>query len=260
MLLEYRELHGDFDERTSCKAFCPACGKPHSLPLGYALPEAKRLLASLLEAGRVDLHLPDDQADPRLSTAPLFGEARGHMFGVLVCRDAQGRTGVLKAFSGQMNGVWNVPGWVPPLIDAEAMAAMCRGPERFIKSLTRRLADMAGDDPGRPRLLGLRRDVSRALMKDIHSLYQLPNFRGETRPMTEIVISKGGIPSGTGDCCAPKLIGYAARNGLTPLGLAEFYLGRENKSGTRRNGAVYAACAAKCGRILGHMLCGLEGA
>jgi len=260
MLLEYCDLNGEFDERISCKALCPACGKPHSLPLGYALPEAKRLLSTLLDAGRVDFDAPADRADPRLSTAPLFGEARGQMFGVLVCRDREGRTGVLKAFSGQMNGVWLVPGWVPPLVDAALLARMCAGPERVIKSLTCRLDGLDKADPERARLAERRRDLSRALMKDIHALYRIPNFRRQLKPLAKIVISKGGIPSGTGDCCAPKLLGYAARHSLTPLGLAEFYLGRENKSGTRRNGAVYPACSGKCGRILGYMLCGLEGA
>ncbi|MEF2230941.1 MAG: hypothetical protein V3571_08430 [Pseudodesulfovibrio sp.] len=260
MLFEYTELHGEFDERISCKALCPACGRPHSLPLGYALPEARRLLSTLLDAGRVDFGLPEAQADPRLSTAPLFGEARGQMFGVLVCRDREGRTGVLRAFSGQMNGVWLVPGWVPPLVDVAVLERMCAGTERYIKALGRRLEALDKGAPERARLAERRRSLSRALMKDIHALYRVPNFRRELRPLTEIVIPGGGIPSGTGDCCAPKLLGYAARHSLTPLGLAEFYLGRENRSGTRRNGAVYPACSGKCGRILGYMLCGLEGA
>lgn len=258
MLLEYIEIKDKFDVRTSCEAHCRACGKKHVLALGHSLPEARRLIKTLLAAGRVDYDVPEDRADPRLSTDPLFGEGRGQMFGVLVCRDRRGRTGVLKAFSGQMNGVWMVDGWVPPLVDVRLMAEMCAGPERMIKRLGARIAVLPAGDPERARQVELRRKLSRALMKDIHALYRLPNFRRELKPMIEIVNSKGGLPAGTGDCCAPKLLGYAARVGLTPLGLAEFYLGRENKSGTRRNGAVYPACKSKCGRILGYMLCGLE--
>jgi len=258
MLLEYIEIQGKFDTRTSCEAPCRTCGKTHAHAIGYSLPEARRLLKTLLAAGRVDYDVPEAEADPRLSTEPLFGESRGQMFGVLVCRDRQGRTGVLKAFSGQMNGVWMVDGWVPPLVDVKLLADICTGPERMIKRLGRRIAELSADDPERARKVELRRNLSRALMKDIHALYRLPNFRQQLKPMAEIVSSRVGIPAGTGDCCAPKLLGYAARFGLTPLGLAEFYLGRENKSGTRRNGAVYPACKSKCGRILGHMLCGLE--
>ena len=67
------------------------------------------------------------------------------------------------------------------------------------------------------------------------------------------------MPTGTGECCAPKLLHHAATHGLTPLGLAEFYVGRTNRSGTRRHGEFYAPCAEKCAPILGFLLCGVEG-
>ena len=260
MLFEPMELQGQFDERVAASGFCPACGKKHGIALGYAVPEARRLLSALLETRRVDYDAPEQDADPRLSIEPLFGEERGHMFGVLVCRDKTGATGVLKAFSGQMNGVWLVPGWVPPLVDVNLLAQVTAGPERYIKKLGRKIDGLPTDDPERPRLVEKRRNLSRALMKDIHALYRIPNFRRQLKPLTEIAVGKGGLPSGTGDCCAPKLLGYAARHSLTPLGVAEFYVGRENKGGTKRNGAIYFSCKTKCGRILGHMLCGLEGA
>ena len=66
-----------------------------------------------------------------------------------------------------------------------------------------------------------------------------------------------GTPAGIGAGGPPKLLGYAARHSLTPLGLGEFYFGRENRSGPKRHGALYASCKDKCGRMLGDMLCGL---
>ena len=258
MLFEPMELQGKFDKRVAASGFCPACGRKHEIALGHAVPEAKRLLSVLLETRRVDFEVPDEKADPKLSIEPLFGEARGHMFGVLVCRDKKGVTGVLKAFSGRMNGVWMVDGWVPPLVDVNLLERMSAGTERYIKRLGARIEALAADDPQRAALVEKRRNLSRALMKDIHGMYRLPNFRRQLKPLTEAVVGKGGIPTGTGDCCAPKLLGYAARHSLTPLGVVEFYVGRENKAGTKRNGAVYTSCKAKCGRILGHMLCGLE--
>ena len=47
----------------------------------------------------------------------------------------------------------------------------------------------------------------------------------------EAFIESKGIPTGTGDCCAPKLLNFAAQNNLRPLGISEFFWGRENKSG-----------------------------
>ncbi|WP_231116994.1 hypothetical protein [Pseudodesulfovibrio alkaliphilus] len=256
--MEPIEISVEGDGRTACSGFCARCGRAHSLPVGPALAQARELLHSLTSAGRVDMHVNAEAADPALSTASLFGEARGHMFGVLVCRDQQGRTGVLKAFSGQLNGVWHVPGWVPPLVNTEELAAMSSGVERLIKRLGRDMERLPEGDPGRAVLAAKRAEISRALMLDIHALYRIPNFRNEAKPLPEIVLGQSGIPAGTGDCCAPKLLGYAARHNLIPLGVAEFYFGRENRSGTRRHGGVYTSCSQKCGRILGHMLCGLD--
>lgn len=245
-----------FDTRSSATGYCDACGKMHSMVVGYAKPFAKELFATLSNEKRIDFHSPESEADPRFSTDYLFGNARGQMFGVLVCRDTEGRVGVLKAFSGQYNGVWNVEGWVPPLVDTEALAEMSFGVERFIKRLSKIIDGLPKGTPERREYEMKRKALSQALMKDIHALYRVPNFRGALKSLPDAVHGEGGIPTGTGDCCAPKLLGYAALHSLTPLGVAEFYYGKENKSGTKRSGAIYTSCKAKCGRILGYMLCG----
>jgi len=41
----------------------------------------------------------------------------GKMFGVLVVRDSDGSIAFLSAFSGMMNGLWQIPGFVPPIFD-----------------------------------------------------------------------------------------------------------------------------------------------
>ncbi|WP_319468543.1 hypothetical protein [uncultured Pseudodesulfovibrio sp.] len=250
------EIKGNFEPRISCKGLCERCGKEHGMAVGYAAEHARRLLATLDEKKRIDFLVPDEEAAPRFSTEYLFGNARGQMFGVLVCRDKDGRTGVLKAFSGQYNGVWRVPGWVPPLVDVDAFKRMSFGVERFIKRLGREIDKLPKGSSDRASLIEKRKAVSQALMKDIHALYRIPNFRRELKPLPEVVTGTGGIPTGTGDCCAPKLLGYAARHSLKPLGLVEFFYGRENKSKSKKHGGMYMSCKDKCGRILGYMLCG----
>jgi tRNA pseudouridine32 synthase/23S rRNA pseudouridine746 synthase len=47
----------------------------------------------------------------------------GKMFGVLVVRDADGRIGFLRAFSGMVRGRWEWPGFVGPAFDLEARDA-----------------------------------------------------------------------------------------------------------------------------------------
>lgn len=255
MLIEPVSISGTFDTRTAACGYCGLCGKKHSMVVGYAGSFARKLFKVLNERKRIDLDVPDSEADPRFSTDYLWGDARGQMFGVLVVRDVNGKPGVLKAFSGQYNGVWNVDGWVPPLINEEQFQRLNFGVERFIKHLGRQIDEAEEGTLKREGLVEKRKTISRALMKDIHALYKIPNMCGELRSLPEIVTGDGGIPTGTGDCCGPKLLGYATRHSLTPLGMAEFYVGKENRSGSRRHGGLYSACHDKCERVMGYMLC-----
>ena len=94
-------------------------------------------------------------------------------------------------------------------------------------------------------------------MKDIHALYKLTNFRGETKTFSKLFPETKNIPTGTGDCCAPKLLCHAAKNDLLPLSLAEFYVGGKNRSGSKRHGHFYPSCEEKCQPLMGFLLCGL---
>jgi hypothetical protein len=228
----------------SISGFCVACGTVHSLGAGNSRQRALELQAHLVTNRCID-----DGRDPRFSTDYLLGAARGQMFGVLECKAASGSIVVLRAFSCQYNGEWCVDGWVPPVLDVQEFLRITDPVDREIKTLDRMIFE--GKEPG---LIRRRRALSRNLTKRIQELYRFTNFRGETRALTEVF--QGGIPTGAGDCCAPKLLNHAAMNGLTPLGISEFYWGRENRSGTRKHGEFYPACAEKCQPILGFMLCG----
>lgn len=229
----------------SASGFCAACGTVHSLPTGNSRKYALELMQQLETHKCID-----DGTNPKFSTEVLFSESRGHMFGVLECEDANGNTVVLRAFSGQYNGEWLAGGWVPPIIDVNEFDRLVDPVDREIKALDRLIAENKN-----PELMQRRKALSQELMKQLHALYFLTNFRGETRPLTDVFIGNG-IPTGASDCCAPKLLNYAALNGLKPLGLSEFYWGKENRSGTRKHGEFYPACAEKCQPILGFMLCG----
>ena len=211
----------------------------------------------LAEKKRIDLLVGDNNADPMLSTDYLFGKARGQMFGVMVYQRPDGRIGTVRAFSGQYNGIWHVDGWVPPLVDEKNFQDISSGVEKEIKRIGRCI-EATHHPAERKRLMRKRKSLSQKLMKDIHGLYKLINFRGQCHSLAEAFTGPKGIPTGTGDCCGPKLLYYAAMHGLQPLGLAEFYWGKKNKSGTRQHGRFYSSCTAKCQPILGFMLCGLE--
>jgi len=218
----------------------------------------RKLMTELERHGRIDWHLPKSEADPRLSTTPLFGQPRGQMFGVMTYEDAAGNPGVAKAFSGQFNGVWAVKGWAPPLVEQKAFDEVSRLIEPEIKRLGRRIQALNGDATLRTELKRMRRELSSQLMREILELYVLRNFKNESAQLQHVFQGKG-IPTGTGDCCAPKLLQLAAVNGWRPLGIAEFFWGRENRSGTREHARFYPACIEKCRPILGFMLCGSQG-
>ncbi|MGL5063903.1 MAG: RluA family pseudouridine synthase, partial [Microcoleus sp.] len=99
-----------------------------------------------------------------------------------------------------------------------------------------------------------RKQISRQLQLQMHQAYSLLNFLGTSRSLQEL-IPDGAIPTGTGDCCAPKLLHYAAANNLKPLAMAEFWWGPT--SGDKIQGVFYGACADRCQPLMGFLLSGI---
>ncbi|RKH88599.1 RluA family pseudouridine synthase [Corallococcus sp. AB045] len=213
----------------------------------------------------------------RLRQEPPFGEALwrpggGKMFGVLVVAAPEGRVGFLSAFSGMLNGAWNVEGFVPPLFDPVARDAFWPAGEAELAALEQQHAALCREAEAlraqghAPSLRDVearvaevehvRAERSRALWRQVTQGYVIPNARGETQTLASLFAPKPP-PGGAGDCAAPKLLAYAFRNGLTPLELAEFWWGAPPLDGRRESGAYYPACDNKCGTVLPYMLQGL---
>lgn len=237
--------------------WCAHCGCEHWLPAHEVIDDCRRLMQRLQAEQCLDWLVPAAERDPRLRTEPLFAEGGGKMFGVLACRDAMGCRQVLRAFSGQFNGLWQVPGWVGPICDPAAFDALVTVPDREIKKMGRELAGLEVGSSAYRAMKARRKALSQELMAAIFALYRLQNFRGQEAALTEVFTGGGLPPTGTGDCCGPKLLHHAACHGLHPLALAEFYWGGGNDSGSKQHGHFYPACAAKCQPILGFQLCGL---
>ena len=240
-----------------CSGYCRQCGQIHSLDALFARSHARDLMEKLDHFGRIDFQAPAESAVPACSTAFLFGPARGKMFGVLLCRDGHGNEVVLHAFSGQYNGRWQVAGWVAPLFAVEKFHQLNDPREKEIKALGRAMETHSPGSSEQMRLRYRRKACSRRLMEDIFTLYRVPNFRDHEKLLPEVFAGSGGMPTGTGDCCAPKLLAHAARNNLKPLSLAEFYYGRNNASGSCVHKQFYPPCRSRCQPILGYMLCGI---
>jgi tRNA pseudouridine32 synthase / 23S rRNA pseudouridine746 synthase len=95
---------------------------------------------------------------------------------------------------------------------------------------------------------------SRQLQAQMHDAYRLMNFLGTSSSLRELM--PAGIPTGTGDCCAPKLLHYAASHQLKPIAMAEFWWGEDSQG--KRQGEFYGACEERCQPLMGFMLAGLS--
>ncbi len=269
----------------TCYGYCAACDEVHYLTEGNSRRYALELMSELEQNKRIDFHCPEPE--PIFSTDCLWEKRGGQMFGVLECVDGDGKTVVLRAFSGQFNTRWQAEGWVPPTFDLDGYCHLMPKIESSVQQMTgdiescRQKADQCKlnfEEAIRSGGLAAQRDCrkqmrealkaleclkknrrrySQSMMSVFQDLYQLQNFKGDQRSLRSVFYEDRGIPTGSGDCCAPKLLHAAAQTGLTPLGLTEFYFGKENKSSTKHHKEFYLGCKNKCQPILGYMLCGL---
>lgn len=172
---------------------------------------------------------------------------RGKMFGVLVClvqNDGAGELCFLAAFSGTLGGRTRQPYFVDPVYDLMEPGSHFKTEEAIISSLR----DTSPQEA---------RTRSVALQRWLFSQYHFLNARGESAGLSTLFA--GTLPpSGTGDCCAPKLLQSAYRLGLRPLCMGEFWMGASPKGEIRREGTFYPSCSGKCKPLLRHMLVGLD--
>lgn len=110
---------------------------------------------------------------PGLPTSALYGDDDGKMFGVLVVAAPDGTVGWLQSFSGQILRRWDVDGWVPPVFDRAARAAVEPPGEAAVKALTARVV-AARESPewrdveARLAALSARHDDERAALRARH--------------------------------------------------------------------------------------------
>ena len=102
-----------------------------------------------------------------------------------------------------------------------------------------------------------RHERSIALQQWLFRQFVFLNALGEEKALPEL-FAPACPPSGAGECCAPRLLQAAYKEGLQPLCMAEFWLGASPAEEIRRDGQFYPACNSKCRPILRHMLKGLD--
>ncbi|MBR6804628.1 MAG: RluA family pseudouridine synthase [Paludibacteraceae bacterium] len=111
-----------------------------------------------------------------------------------------------------------------------------------------------------------RKERSQALQRWLFSQFQIKNPIGETQSLQQVFdeyakrnnLRQTIPPSGTGECCAPKLLQYANTHGLKPLALVEFWYGESPKGEVRHHGMFYEPCQSRCQPIIWWMAGGQE--
>lgn len=97
-----------------------------------------------------------------------------------------------------------------------------------------------------------RRRLSRTLQAEMHRDFER-TLTGDA-PWSLASLFPRGLPTGTGDCCAPKLLYCAALHGWRPVEMAEVWCGPPSADGNRQTGVFYGACEQRCQPLLGPLL------
>jgi tRNA pseudouridine32 synthase/23S rRNA pseudouridine746 synthase len=202
-------------------------------------------------------------------------ERKGHgvMVGALVCSDAAGSRVVLHAVSGisveamlvkapsTSSGTTHIV--VPPIVSERAIAGALAQNDKKIHELTDLIARATPgvpepvEGPQKHALVKQRTALTDESLRKVFDLYSFTRFDEARVTLNQIIQEHGGKlpPTGTGDCCAPKLLSYAFEHGLTPLSMDEVFYGRDTPN--KKNGISYPPCDERCGYILPSIL-GLE--
>ncbi|MBR4651258.1 MAG: hypothetical protein IKO82_05845 [Prevotella sp.] len=192
--------------------------------------------------------------------------SRGKMFGFLIAEGGR----VLKAYSGQICGRSDWEGYVPAIYDYLQPDGYFKTHEAEISELNRRIREAEAQLPKGKRTREVeemkheRKERSQALQRWLFSQFTVtpplpsPTGREILSIFTEYAQRTGSKqvvpPSGTGECCTPKLLNYANQHGLKPLAVAEFWYGESPKGVIRHHGQFYEPCQAKCMPLLWYMM------
>ena len=204
---------------------------------------------------------------------------QGIMLGVLVCLDKSGKEVNLVTNSGNAkklkleNKKLKV---IDSIVSAEEIENALSGNDRRIHEITEKIQEIkshtTNDDSHTDSELAILNRKLKELcgqsLEKVHALYNFHCIDGKVRTLREICAkyNHGKLPpTGTGDCCAPKLLDYAFSHDLQPISLAECPYkdekGRAEQSPVSNNYtlcipniSLLPPCDERCGILLPAML------
>lgn len=189
----------------------------------------------------------------------------GVMLGVLVCKNSDNQKVVLKTISGiskklVFSNKLDNEYYVEPIVNSEQINKALEKNDLLIHQLTdqinqlkqiRKEQNQTQPSSEETELIAKRNILTTQSLKEVYSLYNFTCIDGQSKSLFDICGTKLP-PTGTGDCCAVKLLDFAYKNNLVPVSLDEVYYGKSTTS--KENGKSYPPCDERCGILLPHML------
>lgn len=232
---------------------------PQELARHYCLELIKKL-----EEGTVCLE--------QIARESLERKDQGLMLGCLVAwnRTLKKRK-ILYALSGNAkiikdpSGIFKDRVFVDSIVSFEEITRALQQNDQKIHQLTDQINSLSAknddevdaSESQKALLIKERRKLTDQSLEKVFSLYSFTRFDGQKITLNQIIQKHNGHlpPTGTGDCCAPKLLNYAFTQGLEIVSMDEIYFGPDTKN--KKNRISYPPCDERCGYILPYIM-GLE--
>ena len=207
---------------------------------------------------------------------------QGVMLGALVCKDKNGNEVKLVTNSGNAKKIENGKRktendffgeivFVGTIVSAEEIENALAENDKEIHEITKEIQKLKenpteGNTAHCSLLTAHLKQLCSASLSKVHALYKFHCIDGNVRTLKEIceMYNHGKLPpTGTGDCCAPKLLDYAFAHDLTPVSLAEASyteqsvtakLERPTAPCTLHTANLISPCDERCGILLPAML------
>lgn len=184
-----------------------------------------------------------------------FRTQKGKMFGILVVQKEDNTYGFLGAVSGKTPVNITDNKFIPSIFDDSVDDFFINKGMKVLAEISTKIKKTKNKSEINA-FTEQRKQKSFELQKQLFENYRILNILGIEKNVLQIFkgSSHGNPPSAAGECAAPKLLHYAFKQKLKPIGLAEFWWGNGITNIEREHKVFYPACKSKCRPILEYML------
>lgn len=207
------------------------------------------LVLEKIKSGEIGVEQVTEESEERAES--------GFMIGAMVCADDAGNERVFVTNSGISRTLVIPPNLkieglnveiAPPIVSAKKISLALKKNDTEIHDLTKKIQENRPSPAEKNAIAQKRKKLCAESLSRVHALYSFHCADGAVRSLLDIcALTNGGRlpPTGTGDCCAPKLLDYAFANSLTPVSMAESFF---------PTGEFHEPCDERCGILLPVML------